>query len=394
MRHQHAIEVGGGLFAAVGVLYLFPQPAIDYRLAFAFFMAMFLLDLLDLRMPYGDLMPVDSSLVVACILLGVTSETAGPTTAVVSATAARLAVHLARNGLGRLGELADILSRRWVAILASSAVLAVLEDTGLSAVILSIVVSSVFVALDLVMAQVQSIIRLREAFLQLLAGNLVLQWPLLASQVSAAALLVVVYPEMGPWGLVLMLALVLLMRQSLALLLDIRQAYRSTIEALVASIEIQDKKRRGHAERVERFARTLGLRVGLRGKRLEALAYAALLHDADLIGVDSEDLAGTHEMKRHSADIVAEVQFLRDVTPILRMCDGTARSDESVSEDQILSACIVAVASDADDTHSGKGPDHQPEAIGRVAPYVEASALDEVLRTARQLGIWPRGADA
>ena len=48
---------------------------------------------------------------------------------------------------------------------------------------------------------------------------------------------------MGPWSLIPVVALLLLMRQSYALFLDIRETYRTTVEVLVEAAESQDDRR-------------------------------------------------------------------------------------------------------------------------------------------------------
>ena len=256
--------------------------------------------------------------------------------------------------------------------------------------VVGVLVSVFFVGLDLVIAQLQSIARLGEAFVPLLVGNLALQWPLLASQVSVAVLAVVIFEDMRAWSLVLIFLLVFLMRQSLALLLEIRQAYRATIEALVASIEIQDTRRRGHAERVESIAHAVGLRLGLRGKDLETLGYAALLHDVDLIGVDEEDRPAASEADRHAAEIVKDVHFLRRVVPVLRICDGAGSAD-SPSRITLLSACVVAIASEIDDAQMGEPGALSGDSLRRLSPAADRMIVGEVHTAAASLGLWPEG---
>lgn len=378
-RYQVWLEAAIGALAAIGVVVIAPRPTLDYPAALTFFVAIFLLDLLDLRMPYGDLTPVDSAFVAACLVLW------GPTTALISATLARITVHLARDGATKLDELIGLVSRRLVVILLSSLLLGFLRPVGASPLVLSLAIGVAFVSLDLVIAQVQSIVRLHESFLPLLSGNVALQWPLLASQVSVAALTVLIYPGMGSWGLVLMLLLVFLMRQSLALLLEIRQAYRSTIEALVASIEIQNKKRRGHAERVESIARAIGLRLGLKGRSLETLGYAALLHDVDLIGVDSDDRPAAIQADRHAADIISGVKFLSDVLPVLHLCDGSTPAD-SPSDLQRLSACIVSVASQLDEVHMGDTQEAVVDSMSHLPGDANGTMMRDVVAAALALG--------
>jgi hypothetical protein len=188
---------------------------------------------------------------------------------------------------------------------------------------------------------------------------------------------------MGIWGLVVMVLLVILMRESLALYLAIRQAYRATMEALVAAIEAQDPRRKGHAERVESLARSVALRLGIRGRELEYLGYAALLHDVDMLGfdLDAPDLA----VAKHSGDTVSTVKFLSRVVPILRVCDGV--SDIAATQPQVRqAAAVVAVASDIDDLAYSTEAGQLERAVDRVAGIVDAWTLQAVQDAARSVG--------
>jgi hypothetical protein len=343
-RFRFALEVAVSVASVVAIVRL-GQGVASTSLVLGFLVLVFLLDLLDLRLPYGDVMPVDTSLLATALIV------AGAETAAITAVFARVAVHIARHGASDIGELLDVVSRRLVVILVCSQLLLFLRGVGLGELALSVSISVLFVGLDLVLAQAQAVWRLREGFVQLLVGNFSLQWPLLAAQVSVASLAVLTFENMRVWGLALMVVLVLLMRQSLGLLLEIRSAYRATIEALVASMELQNRWRRGHAERVERIAREIGLRLGLRGAELEALGYAALLHDVDLIGIDLEWQGSDEGFTRHSAETIEGVGFLSNVVPVLSICDGKPPA-ASISEAARAAAMIVAVASDYDDAQT------------------------------------------
>ncbi len=93
---------------------------------------------------------------------------------------------------------------------------------------------------------------------------------------------------MGAWSLIPVVALLFLMRQSYAMLLDIRELYRTTVEVLVEAAEAKMHGRVGHAERTAAAARAIAMRIGLSAQRVERISYAALLHDVDAIGSTSD----------------------------------------------------------------------------------------------------------
>lgn len=375
-----AVDVVCGI-TAVGVLLLLGQTSVDYELALQFTAVLFVLNLLDLWMPYGEPVPVDSALVVCALILG------GPGTALVASSVARLAVFMARRATYRPEQVADLLARRLLSIALCALVQELTFVGSLASMWESLIIGLLFIASELLIAQIQAAPVLQERVFQLLAGNLELQGSLLAAQLSIAILAVITYGGMRIWGLVLMTLLVLLMRQSLALVLEIRQAYRGTIEALVAAIEIQDPKRRGHARRVERMARTIGLRLGVRGRELEHLGYAALLHDVDLIGVDPDtDIAAGDAETKHASEVVADVGFLVEVEPILRVCDGLPLDSGTGDSPTSRLATIVALSSDIDDAHRA-GTTVPGSASRRVTAYVGDMEMEQVLAVARSAGL-------
>lgn len=365
--------------AALALLLASSYSSIDYRLALQFLVVVFVLDLMDLSMPYGETMAVDSAMVVACLIL------AGSATAALVTVVARIAVQVARRGTSQFERTLTLLSRRLFVLVACSYLLEAMlagphwmSDPYVQGLSLGLT----FVVFEMLVAQVQAAPRLQERVRQLILGNFSLQGPLLAAQVSVSVLSVVTFDSMGVWGLAVMVMLVILMRESLALFMAIRQAYRATIEALVAAIEAQDPLRKGHAERVESLSRSIALRLGVRGRELEHLGYAALLHDVDMLGLDYD--ADVPDQKR-AGETVSSVRFLAGVVPILNMCDGIATATTPPLMVQ-EAAAVVAVASDIDDCSGPGDPRLQPSAVARVRGHVDAVVLERVREAARALG--------
>jgi hypothetical protein len=195
-----------------------------------------------------------------------------------------------------------------------------------------------FMVLDTVLAQVHVSLRYRAPYLPVLLGTARLQGWMLAAEMSVGALTVLLFQPVQYWGLVVTVGLLLVMRQSFALLLEVRSSYTSTVEALARSIEAYDPDRRGHAERVSQMVGEAGRMLGLQGKRLEDLTYAALFHDVGLLGVDDTDEVSA----LRSSEVLSNVGFLAGAVPILSVLDDAADGASSLDESDLVGAYMIA----------------------------------------------------
>ena len=200
------------------------------------------------------------------------------------------------------------------------------------------VAATAFIALDALVEQLHASIRFRAPLRALVEGAVRLQGWMLAAEMSTAVLAVVLFRALPYWGLIITVGLLLVMRQSFAVLLEVRASYTSTVEVLARSLEAYDPARRGHAERVARMCGEGGRMIGLQGKRLESLTYAALFHDVGRIGSDEP----SDVPERSSAAILSGVGFLANAVPILKILDTAAEDDDSLDEDHLISAYLVA----------------------------------------------------
>jgi HD-GYP domain-containing protein (c-di-GMP phosphodiesterase class II) len=100
-------------------------------------------------------------------------------------------------------------------------------------------------------------------------------------------------------------------------------------QALTQAVEAKDSYTEGHLRRVSEYAVSVGSRLGLRGKDLEMVHFASMLHDIGKIGIPEGILGkrGTldeHEaevMRRHpdiGARLLEKLDLLRDAAPIVR----------------------------------------------------------------------------
>jgi HD-GYP domain-containing protein (c-di-GMP phosphodiesterase class II) len=111
--------------------------------------------------------------------------------------------------------------------------------------------------------------------------------------------------------------------------LDLLNSQRETVAALASTVDSATPYMGGESERVAGLAVELSKRVGLSGWRVQALEYAALLHDIGYLSLakrsllKSEPLAPVEwtEVRRHAgigADIIGRVRSLERVSEIVR----------------------------------------------------------------------------
>lgn len=100
-------------------------------------------------------------------------------------------------------------------------------------------------------------------------------------------------------------------------------------QALTQAVEAKDSYTEGHLRRVSEYAVAVGGRLGLRGKDLEMIHYASMLHDIGKIGIPEEILRKrgplseqeAEIMRRHAdigARLLEKLDLLRDAAPIVR----------------------------------------------------------------------------
>jgi putative nucleotidyltransferase with HDIG domain len=165
-----------------------------------------------------------------------------------------------------------------------------------------------------------------------------------------------------------------------------RRAAWQMVRGLALAVEAKDQYTSGHSDRVARVSRLLGQEMGLRGRELDALTWAGLLHDIGKIGVPGVLLNKTEKLteaefeviKGHpalGAKMLEPVSFLRSLIPGVRHhhenWDGTGYPDGLKGEEIPLQARIVKVA-DAYDS------------IREKRPYREALGDEAVIRIFRE----------
>ncbi len=111
--------------------------------------------------------------------------------------------------------------------------------------------------------------------------------------------------------------------------LELQDSQRGTVAALATTVDSSTPFLEGESERVAGLAVELGRRIGLSGWRMQALEYAALLHDIGYLAVGKGVLAKVEclspdewaVVRNHAevgASIIGSVRSLRRVSEIVR----------------------------------------------------------------------------
>lgn len=308
-------------------------------LAGALAVSALVLGLFSVWLPRGDF--VDTTAAIAFAAGAVLQ----PIVSVLVVSVARIAASLARpSRLGVWSVLENISRRALLMSLTYAVVRPGLTALGTESYARLGIAVVCFFAVDLLLEQVHSSLRLHSPYFRGLLGTLRIQGWIVAAQVSVGALTVLLLRDLGSWSLVISSGLLLVMRQSFALLLEVRASYTSTVEMLAKSIEAYDPTRRGHAERVARMVGDTGRTLGVPSRRLENLVYAALFHDVGRLGADSPEELPVYL----SSEVVSNVGFLAGAVPILRILDAIADAAESPDEQDLVGAYLIAYFSALD----------------------------------------------
>jgi diguanylate cyclase (GGDEF)-like protein/putative nucleotidyltransferase with HDIG domain len=139
---------------------------------------------------------------------------------------------------------------------------------------------------------------------------------------------------------------------------DLDNAFMQTVEVLANALEAKDGYTSGHAREVAELTVSVAREMGVPEEDLRTYELAGMFHDIGKIGILSEiinkpeplDALEMEEMKRHpqiGAEILAPVEFLEPVRPIVRSCherwDGLGYPDGLAGDQIPLGARIIFV---------------------------------------------------
>ena len=133
------------------------------------------------------------------------------------------------------------------------------------------------------------------------------------------------YSTLGPLAVLLLLAPVVIARQTFSSYLELQSAREATIRVFVRAIEAKDTYTGRHTQRVCRYSVMIGERLGFSHQRLEHLRQSALMHDIGKLAVPKHLLNKPGKLtddefervQRHAhvcIDILGLVDFLQPMT--------------------------------------------------------------------------------
>lgn len=154
-----------------------------------------------------------------------------------------------------------------------------------------------------------------------------------------------------------------LARSQELLLVQLQQAYESTLIMLANAIELRDHHTRGHVERVRDHALVIAHELGWTDGHQNHLEYGSILHDIGKIHILESVLKKPgplneeewEEMKKHpiiGVEMIRNIPYLAPAIPVIRhhheRWDGYGYPDGLAGEAIPLPARIVAVADSLD----------------------------------------------
>jgi len=228
-------------------------------------------------------------------------------------------------------------------------------------------------------------------------------------------LMAVLWSIGGGFAAALVLLPLLVARRAFNQYAEQREAYESTIRALVQAVETKDHYTRGHSERVSRASVLIARILKMRDDRVEALRYAGILHDVGKLGVPTRVLQKTGPLsdmefaaiKRHprnGTEMVRGIAFLEEAYNGImhhhERLDGRGYPLGLAGHDIPEFARIIAVADAFDSmtsTRSYRGAREIPEALHELENCAGTQfdpAMVRALVAALQLEPWTVAAPA
>ncbi|HEX5437301.1 MAG TPA: HD-GYP domain-containing protein [Gemmatimonadaceae bacterium] len=146
--------------------------------------------------------------------------------------------------------------------------------------------------------------------------------------------------------------------------LQLEQVNKDLLELMVRAIEARDPYTSGHSRRVQHYAMIIARAIGLTGKQVERIGFAALLHDVgkihevyapilrkpEKLTPEERAVMRTHSTK--SAELVATVSTLKDLVHPVRHhhenWDGSGYPDGLAGTEIPLASRIIMFADTID----------------------------------------------
>jgi len=184
--------------------------------------------------------------------------------------------------------------------------------------------------------------------------------------------------DVGPFSAVLILAPLFVARWAFVQFGEEQRAHERTLSALVAAVETKDPNATGHSDRLAELTEWMAEPLSMGTQDVQALRYAAMLHDVGKVGVPTRLLrrtrtwtpADVEALTHHSAlgvALVREIEFLNGSLAGIRhhheRWDGLGYPDGLAGDEIPLFSRVIAVADafDALTTDRAERPAFAPQ---------------------------------
>jgi putative nucleotidyltransferase with HDIG domain len=197
------------------------------------------------------------------------------------------------------------------------------------------------------------------------------------------------YERVGWWTTALYALPLYMIRLANERLVEMREMFTQTIEALAHAVDKRDPKTANHSRRVKEIASDIGRVMHLSASEMEAVEWGGLLHDVGKIGVPDHVLLKPDRLTREErqlmnshpvlgAEIIAPVKKLAPELPIIRhhheWYNGSGYPDRLLGEEIPKLARVLHVA-DAFEAMTAARP-------YRLKPLTHEQALGELRKFA------------
>jgi putative nucleotidyltransferase with HDIG domain len=176
--------------------------------------------------------------------------------------------------------------------------------------------------------------------------------------------------------------------QNAKLVMDLQQAYNSTLEGWSSALDLRDRETQGHTRRVTEMSLDLARKMGISAENLVAFRQGALLHDIGKMGIPDNILhkpgaltgAEQETMRQHTFiahELLAPINYLRPALDIPychhEKWDGSGYPRGLKAEQIPLAARIFAVV-DVWDALTSERPYRGSWSKEKARAYIVAQA--------------------
>lgn len=307
--------------------------------------ALVFVNLLVIRLPRGDVVVLDAAMVVGALLVY-----GGAAAVIISCIGGLIGSVLVRTpSESRIYSMLDFMRRVLAAWTVGYAGAALLPDgapiVGVSSILAALLTGLLYMSLDLGTHGVMQAVRERSSVLVSMESVARPIFFLYLGQVCLGVVLAVVYPDVGALAVVVLGVLAMILINAFNMYLKTTIMYQQTIDALSRASSLQVDAAGHNARLVADLCVSVARRLGMQGRVLEKLSYAALLSDLGHLGLH-DDGAQDDGHEEAGAELVSSVPFLACTAEMIRNHHTPFSELGTLDADDALGAATIHLCSD------------------------------------------------